>query len=377
MLKNIFFSILLLFFIGCKKEISNEQLNSSVKNINKTDFATGFDILKERGHNLIVINEPWKNSKKSLRYLLLEKDDNIPNSITYDEIVRVPIKKLVVTSTTHIPILEALGELKTLVGFPNTDYISSVSARELVKNGKIKELGANSNINLETIIDLSPDVVIGFGVDGTDKALDNIKKFGIPVLYNSEWLENHALGRAEWIKFFGLLFDKEKEANQIFDGIKQEYFKIKKLAQKTKNRPTVLSGMPYKDTWYLPNGNSWAAQFFLDANACYLWQNEKGNGSVVLNFETVLEKAKNADYWIAVSDYQTKKQLLDSNLHYKQFKMYKEDKIYFSNIKGHTGGMLFYELAPSRPDLVLKDLVKIFHPELLPNYKLNFYSQLI
>jgi iron complex transport system substrate-binding protein len=134
--------------------------------------------------------------------------------------------------------------------------------------------------------------------------------------------------------------------------------------------------MPYKDKWYLPYGDSWAAQFINDANASYLWSDKNGKGSLALNFESVLEKAKDADYWIAIGNYETKKQLLDSNSHYEQFKMFQENTIYISNIKGATGGLLFYELAPTRPDLILKDLIKIFHPELLPKYNLNFYTQL-
>jgi iron complex transport system substrate-binding protein len=282
----------------------------------------------------------------------------------------------VVTSTTHIPALDALGVLDKLVGFPNTQYISSVAARKLINNGSIQELGKNESLNFEMLIDLSPDVVVGFGIDGTNKALNNIKKSGIPVLYNSEWLEQHALGRAEWIKFFGFLFKKEAVANKIFNKIKEDYFQAKNLAAKATNTPSVLSGMPYKDTWYLPYANSWAAQFFEDANAAYLWSDKKGKGSLTLNFESVLERAKNADFWIAVADYTNKQQLLNSNAHYEQFKMFNDNSVYLSNKKGETGGLLFYELAPSRPDLILKDLIKIFHPELLPNHTLIFYDQL-
>jgi len=376
MIKKILLVFGFMFLTNCKKVTDEKLPNVIVKNKIETDFATGFDVFKEKGYSVITLNMPWPNATKAFKYLLLDKGVEIPSSITYDELIRVPVEELVVTSTTHIPALEALGVLDKLVGFPNTNYISSVAARKLVNEGKIKELGKNESINLEVLIDLEPDAVVSFGVNGSNKTLNNIKKSGIPVLYNSEWLEQHALGRAEWIKFFGFLFKKENQANEIFNQIKEDYFAAKTLAKTVKNKPTVLSGMPFKDTWHIPYGNSWAAQFIEDANASYLWADKKGKGSLALNFESVLEKAKDADYWIAIGSYDTKNQLLDSNSHYQQFDMFQKNNIYMSNKKGETGGLLFYEVAPTRPDLILKDLIKIFHPELLPDYELHFYTQL-
>ncbi len=374
---KLMFRILFLFVIAVScNENRTSTPNFVKKKVIQVDFAQGFEALNKDGYTVINLKSPWKDAVKPLRYLLLGKGENIPKSIEFDELIRVPIDKIVVTSTTHIPAIEALGELEHLVGFPNTDYISSKEARKLIRLGKIIDVGKSESLNLETLLSLAPEVVVGFGIESPNKALSNIKKFGIPVLYNSEWLEKHPLGRAEWIKFFGLLFEKEEKANEIFNSIKKEYLSTKELAEKAENKPIVLSGMPYKDTWYLPNGNSWAAQFYNDANANYLWSQESGSGSIVLNFETVFDKAKNADFWIAIADYQNKNQLLNSNSHYDQFKMFQENNIYISNIKGENGGLLFYELAPNRPDLVLKDLVKIFHPDLLPNYQLNFYSKL-
>jgi len=376
MIKNILLVLSFLLLVNCKETTKEKSPISITENKIETDFATGFDVVKEEEYSIITLNMPWPNATKPFKYLLLDKGAEVPISITYDELIRVPVEELVVTSTTHIPALEALGVLDKLVGFPNTNYISSVAARILVDEGEIKELGKNENINLEVLIDLKPDAVVSFGVNGSNKTLNNIKKSGIPVLYNSEWLEQHALGRAEWIKFFGFLFKKEDKANAIFNQIKEDYFTAKELAKMVSKRPTVLSGMPFKDTWHIPYGNSWAAQFIADANAEYLWSDKNGKGSIALNFESVLDKAKDANYWIAIGSYDTKEQLLESNAHYQQFDMFKNNNIYMSNKKGETGGLLFYEVAPTRPDLILKDLIKIFHPELLPNYELYFYTQL-
>jgi iron complex transport system substrate-binding protein len=282
-----------------------------------------------------------------------------------------------VTSTTHIPALELLGVEQTLVGFPGTDYISSEKTRILIDDGKVRELGKNEGINTEVLLELNPDVVIGFGVDGVNKTFETIKKARIPVIYNGDWVESSALAKAEWIKFFGVLFNKEKEADSIFNRIETDYIEAKGIAQQAKKQPTVLSGAMHKDVWYLPNGSSPEAQFLKDANVNYLWSDTSGNGSLALSFEVVLEKAKTADLWLSPSYYISFEQLEKANSLYTNFDAFKNKNIFsFADTTGETGGVLYYELGTARPDLVLKDLIKICHPELLKNYEPYFFKRL-
>lgn len=376
MFKKILSLALLIFLFSCKKTKKETPLIIENSTKTKTEYATGFEIEKHQTYSLIHLKNPWPKSDKSFTYLLVNKGTKTPKNIIYDQKITVPINKIVVTSTTHIPALESLDVLDKLVGFPNTKYISSKKTRSLIDNGKIKELGKDQHLNVEVLIDLEPDVVIGFGVNGSNKAYNSIDKSGIPVFYNSEWIEQHALGRAEWILFFGAIFGKEKRASTIFNEIKTEYLTAKKLVENISEKPTVLSGAPFKDIWYVPYGNSWASQFINDAGGNYLWKNTKGSGSINLNIETVLEKAQHADFWVASSTFETKDALLKSNSHYSQFEVFNKNNIYFSNKKGATNGLLFFELGPNRPDLLLKDLIKIFHPTLLPNHKLYFYNKL-
>lgn len=375
--KHIFTLLAICTFCSCKKQTTETKiLSNKITQIIKPKYASGFEYQKHETYTLLTVTKPYPDAEKGLHYLLLKKGEKIPKSINYDALIRIPVEKIVVTSTTHIPALEDLDVLDKLIGFPNTKYISSEKARKLITAGKVKELGKNENINTEVLIDLEPDVVIGFGVDGSSKTFSNIQKSGIPVAYNGEWIEQHALGRAEWIKFFGLLFDKEQQANAVFEQVEIEYLSAKKLAEKATKNPTVLSGSMFKDTWYVPNGNSWGAKFIKDAHAQYLWKDAEGSGSIALNLESVLEKAQDAEFWVSAGSFQTKESLLASNKHYKQFDAFQNSMVYMSNKMGETGGLLFYEKAPSRPDLMLKDLIKIFHPELLPNYELYFYRKL-
>ena len=274
--------------------------------------------------------------------------------------------------------VELLEEEKSIVGFPFSRYVSSEKTRQLIDLGKIKEIGKENDLNTEILLDLQPELIVGYSVSSADKSLSTIQKSGINVIYNGDWLEETPLGRAEWIKFFGVLFDKEQLADSIFNVIENNYLEAKKIALKSTKQQTVLSGaIMSKDIWNLPAGDSFVAQFLEDANVNYLWKNTKGKGSLSLSFESVFEKGINADYWIAPGYFSSKKQMLSSNKLYEKFTTFKEDKIYSPSIKkGKTGGIIYYELAPTRPDLVLKDIIKITNPELLPNYKFTFFEKM-
>ncbi len=372
--------LLLCFFLlitSCKEVQKSTSSSTETEKSIQITYAKGFEIQSFNEYKVITLKNVWPGSEREFKYALIEKGATLPSSETFDAIIEIPVKKIVVTSTTHIPSLEMLGVEESLVGFPNLDYISSIKTRKRIAEDAIVELGKNEDINTEVLINLSPDLVVGFAVDGVNKTLSIIKKTGIPIVYNGDWTETSPLGKAEWIKFFGVFFKKEKEADSIFSEIMTQYLIAKEKALKATNRPTVLSGAMYKDVWHLPQGNSWAAQFIADANGEYLWKESEGTGSLSLNLENVLEKGVNADYWIGPGYFSSLVQLKDTHNVYIQFDAFKNDNVYnFTNKKGETGGLLYFELAPNRPDIVLKDIIKILHPELLPEHELFFFDKL-
>ncbi|NND51333.1 MAG: ABC transporter substrate-binding protein [Flavobacteriaceae bacterium] len=351
--------------MGCTELKIKSELPKEETHVVKLKYAKGFSIEYLDATKVIHIEKPWPKSETSYSYVLS------------DSLIKTPIKKIVVTSTTHIPALELLGVEHTLVGFPGCDYISSEKTRQRIDKGEVRELGKNEGINTEVLLELNPDLVVGFGVDGVNKTFETIKKTGIPVIYNGDWVEDSPLAKAEWIKFFGVLFNKEKEADSIFNVIESNYISAKKMASVAINRPTILSGALHKDVWYLPNGSSPEARFLKDANVDYLWSETSGSGSLALSFESVFEKAKNADIWLSPSYYKSFDQLLEASEHYSKFEAFKAKKVYsFSLTTGKTGGVLYYELGTARPDLVLQDIIKICHPNLLKNYTPFFFKAL-
>jgi iron complex transport system substrate-binding protein len=370
-----FLTVLFLGFIQCKD--SESQINSGVSVSSNIQHAKGFSIEKHEGFSVVKVLSAYPEAKDKYTYILHKKGIQIPDSLQQFTSIEVPIKKVIVTSTTHIPALESLGVEQTLIGFPTTNYISSEKTRVLIEAGKVRDLGSNQGLNTEVILDIQPDVIIGFSVDGDLKTYKNLEKNGQKIIFNGDWTEKTPLGKAEWIKFFGALYDLDDKATKIFNSIEKEYNLAQNLAKNTKKQPTIFAGAIYEDQWFLPQGDSWAAYFLKEANGNYLWKDSKGTGSLALSLESVLDKAKDADFWIGPGQFTSIKEILNNNPNYIHFKAVASKKIYsFSTKKGKTGGVIYYELAQNRPDLVLKDIVKILHPEVLPNHELYFFEQL-
>lgn len=380
-MKHYFILILAFLLIGCKKENTPTLEEFKGESVNISN-AKGFLLTNYKDYQLLEVTKAFPNSTDTLRYALVKKDLNPTKRKNLESqfgtnLVQIPIETAVVTSTTHIPSLEMLEVSETLVGFPNLDYISSPLSRKRIANNLIKELGQNESINTEVLIELNPDVVVSFGVEGQNKSLALAKEAGIPILYNGDWVEQDPLGKAEWIKFFGALYDKNELAESLFKNIKKEYTTTKALVQKATTKPTVISGAMYKDVWYLPKGESWPARLINDAGGNYLWAETAGTGSLSLSIESVLDKGQDASFWIAPAQYSSYGAMKKANTAYAQFEAFKNKKVYtFATKKGETGGLLYYELAPNRPDIVLKDIVHYLHPELLPKYKPYFFTPL-
>lgn len=374
---------MVLFLVCCKtdkkkKQVLSQQVNKETIAIN---YAKGFSIEKMNNDvTIIKVTSPWPNANKQFKYALISKNESESitlNKENYDAVIHTPINKYITSSTTHVPALESLAVIDKLVGFPDTKYISSKATRERINSGFIKELGNNATLNTEMVLAINPDIVFGFSISNKNPIYETLQKSNIPVAYNGDWTEETPLGKAEWIKFFAPFFGKEKEADSIFKTIESAYLNAKSLAKKAKTKPTVLSGALYQDVWYLPGGKSWAAQFFSDANAEYLWKETESTGSLSLSIESVLQAGKKADYWLSPAQYTSYKGMLADQQHYSQFNAFQHKKIYtFANTLGETGGMLYYELGPNRPDLVLKDIIHILHPEILPEHELFFFTPL-
>lgn len=340
-------------------------------------YARGFTVKKENELTHVFITYPYQGATSGYHYMLIPKGSTRPETSSDVQVIEVPIDKIVCTATTHIPHLDYLGLTDRLVGFPTTDYISSDKMRQRIDNGEVTDLGIDKGMDLEKLFSLHPSMVMGYTMSADLGQLKKIQELDIPVVVNGEYLERDPLGRAEWIKFTSLFFDREQQADSVFNAIEQEYNRVKALTASANSRPKVMSGIVYGDTWFLPGGRNYAATLLRDAGCDYLWSDNESQGYLELSFESVYQKAREADLWIGVGSFNTLNELKAAEGRYDLFKPFTTGEVYSYNARiGAKGGSDFLETGYLRPDLILRDLVKIAHPDLAKDYSLYFHKKL-
>lgn len=360
-----------------KKEQADENNRHPTGGLTKIRYAEGFHVSTIGNAKLVEVTYPFQGATSGYKYLLVPKGEEAPDVDKDIRIIYTPLESIVCTSTTHIPLLDYLGETDKLVGFPTTDYISSEKMRRRIDGGKVTDLGVDKSLNLERLAVLDPDVVMGYTMSGDYGQFRKIESLGIPVVINGEYLEHHPLGRAEWIKFMSLFFNREKEADSVFRMIENNYEQAKASVPHNSDRLTVMSGIVYGDAWFLPAGENYAARLFDDAGYRYLWHDRPGQGFLRLSFESVYEKAHDADLWIGTGGYRSLDEIRAADIRYTRFDAYRERNVYnYDARQGAKGGNEFLELGYLRPDLIVKDLIKIAHPQSLPEHELFFHRRL-
>ncbi len=341
-------------------------------------YARNFAVESRDGFRVVKIIEPWRGASTGFEYALVPDDAPEPEGFKAEQIVRVPLKTVVAMSTTQLPMLKALGCLDRLVAVADGKTPCTEEVISAIRSGKVAVVGEGQSVNLERLVELSPSAILDSALG--DPQYDTYPKLvegGLKVVIDGSYMESTPLGRAEWIKLLGLLLGKEAEAEAVFSSIAAEY---KTLAQKVKatgDRPTVLAGMQFRGTWYVPGGASYMARLFADAGAEYLWAEDDTAASIPLDFEAVLAKAQDAQFWLNTETCTTMQQVAAADQRHKLFRAYKEGNVYnHSKRMNETGGDDYWETGIANPHRILADLVAIFHPELLPDHELIWYERL-
>lgn len=365
---------LFLFCLACQSQVKEvSRFDHEETNLK---YASRFSVQQKGEDVILTIDKPWQGSTKSLNYYL-HKDSLVDRSGYKDHLfIQVPISSFASNSTTHLGLLEVLGVEELLTGFAQTKFIYSPQVNSSLQDERIIEIGTEGGLNVETILALNPDVMMAFSSGVENQQLRQLRELGINVVMNADYLETSVLGRAEWIKFFGFLVGKEKKATDYFDQLVVNFDTLKSLV-KSVELPTVLSGTMYGSTWFLPGGRNYNAQLLRDAGAQYLWADDLSSGWLNLDFETVYEKASEADFWIGVSDFRSLEELNNSDSRYADFKSYQTGNVYtYTNRVNAIGASDYFESGNVHPDRLLADHIKILHPELLPDYQLYYYRKL-
>ena len=357
---------------------------NNVKVKNKSDSYTE---IKNKYAQLFKIERKGKLKKLSVfdvngnlkeNYYLLNKSVKKVDTLKNPVLIKTPVKKIVCLSTTHIAFIDFLNETEKIFAVSGTKYIFNKNLRKQIKKGKVKDIGYENSLDFETILSLKPDLVTVYDINGSiSPTINKLKQYHIPVVQVNEYLEPSVLGQAEWLKFFAVFFEKDKEANQTFSLIETRYLELKKMTDTLKQKPTILLNMPWKGIWYIPGGKSNIAQLIKDAGGNYLWANTEETHNYALNIEEVFEKAQNAVFWLNPGQAKSINNVTATDVRLKKFNAVNTGLIFNRNKRLSTyGGNDYMESGTLRPDLILKDLIQILHPELLKNDSLYYYRKL-
>jgi iron complex transport system substrate-binding protein len=336
-------------------------------------YAKGFSVTAFDGYTEVEVKDPWNKGKLLQRYLLVSRDRAIPENLPAGTVVRVPARNVVVYTSIHCSLLDEIGAGDIITGVCESRHIKSENIKSRILEGSISDLGESTSPNVEKMIEIGAEMVLASPFNNS--GYGSVEKTGIPVVECADYMENTPLGQAEWIKFLGLICCKTQTADSLFNVSETKYNDLKMLTNNITGRPTVFPDLKYGATWYMPGGESYIAQLFKDAGADYVFAYLPGTGSYGLNFETVLDKAINADLWLIKynqgNDF-TYESLKADYLPYSNFDAFKNRSIYGCN----TYYSCYYEEKNLHPDYLLANLIALFHPGLLPDYKSRYYFPL-
>lgn len=338
-------------------------------------YAKGFQVTyTDKGYCLLDIKDPQKEEGgDSYHFALKPRGVNIDETPAGYTVIETPVRSTICMTSLQLSNFIKLDELDAVVGITSTRHLFNADMQKRLDEGKTHKIGIEGNFDNEIIMGINPDVILisPFKRGGYDA----LTEVGIPLIPHLGYKEMTPLGQAEWIKFIGLLIGKEEKANRIFAEIENRYLELVKLTSEVKKRPVVFSGELRGGNWYAVGGKSFLAQLFKDAGADYFLKDDIRSGGVSLDFETVYSQAAYADYWRIVNSYKgefTYDVLQAEDVRYADFQAFKKKQVVYCNMSQKP----FYESMPVEPEVVLADLIAVFHPQLLPNHTPRYYELL-
>lgn len=368
----ILFSLLFLASCISNKKTSLEAFN---QDIYTPEYAAGFKILGATNvqSTLIQVFNPWQGAKEvEMSYFISRNGEQAPTGFI-GSTIPAGAKRIVCMSSSYIAMLDALGQVNRIVAVSGIDYVSNPYI--LAHKDSIKDMGPE--MNYELLLGLKPDIVLLYGIGDAQTAItDKLKELSIPYIYMGEYLEESPLGKAEWMVVLSELTDSREKGIEIFSEIPKRYLSLKALTESVGQCPTVMFNMPWNDSWVMPSTKSYMAQLVADAGAEYIYKENSSNSSTPIGLETAYGLIQKADYWINVGSATSLDELKTVNPKFADAKAVRERTVYNNNLRlTPTGGNDYWESAVVRPDMVLRDLIHIFHPELVPD-SLYYYRHL-
>ena len=357
-------NILLFCLAFCLMACNNGKKagNTTAGDTLRMKYAEHIEMVRHGTCTVVKLSDPWNLGKTLHTYILVPADAEMPEDLPKGSVVRTPLKRSVVATSVHCGLISAMGREEAIRGVCDVRYINLPSVVEGVKNKRIADCGSGLQPTLEAIIDLQPDAIFLSPFQNSG-GYGRIEELDVPIIETADYMETSALGRAEWVRFYGMLFGAEHEADSIFAQVERNYMELRQKAHESTTRPTLLMDKLTGPVWYVPAGQSTVGKVIADANIAYPWADDTHSGSLPLPFETILEKAAQADIWLFRYNNKgtfRREHLLQDNSGYSQFKAYQQGNLFGCSTETST----FYEETPFHPDLLLRDFICIAHPDL-------------
>lgn len=367
-------------FAACRSGVNNSEKTANSVAVGKKislHYSSLLRMYECDGYTKVELRNPADTSEVSRTYIMVEGNTNL-DSIPSGIVLKIPLQNTLVCTSLHAGLLKTIGALQQIGGVCDAKYIVDSVIRANIIANKIVDCGYTANPDRERILSLAPDAVLLSPYDGM-QTISFFDAANIPVVDCVDYLENTPLGQAEWIKFYGILMGHKHETDSIFDVVVRNYTELTSQIAKIDNRPSLLAEKMYQQTWFVPTGKSTSGVFYKDAGFSYVFDtqsNNDGRVSVPLTFEQVYATAHDADFWIFkyYGEHQslTLELLAAENPQYKDFKAYKQHKIYACN----TWKTPYYDETPFRPDILLRELVGISHPDIIKDFVPQYFYPL-
>ncbi len=347
-----------------RKSVSLEDFDKPVYML---EYASGFDIqgADSKQSVLLTVTNPWQGADGIAVQLFIARDGETAPEGFDGQVLEGDAERIVAMSSTHIAMLDAIGEVDRVVGVSGIDYISNPDIQ--ARRDRIGDVGYEGNINYELLLSLDPDLVLLYGVNGASGMEPKLRELGIPFLYVGDYLEESPLGKAEWLVVLSEVVGKRAEGEKVFAEIPVRYNALKqRVAENTLDAPSVMLNMPYGDSWFMPSTESYAVRLIKDAGGDYIYKKNMGNASTPIDMEEAYLLASAADLWLNVGMASTLGEVKAACPKFADTRCFRNGYVYNNNAcTNAAGGNDYFESAVVHPDLLLRDLVKIFHPELV------------
>ena len=379
--KIVFVALCALLFAACAGEPAR-SLEEFSTSIYTPSYATGFDISGAEGaaSTLITVRNPWQGAEGVEKRLFISREGERAPEGFDGQVIEGAAERVVCMSSTYVAMIDALDCTEKVVGVSGIDYIYNTRVREAATEGRVRDVGHDSDINFELLMTLRPDIVLLYGVAGENgTANSKLDELNIPYLYLGDYVEESPLAKAEWTVVMAEILGVRERGEEMFASIAERYTSLReRVAQSTTERPTVMFNTPYRDTWYMPSSRSYAVQLVEDAGGRYIYDGNHGTSSQPIDLEQAYLLTREADYWINVGQYSSIEDLRRAYPRFSGAKAVREGRVYSADRrKTAKGGSDFWESAVVNPDVVLSDLVAVLQPELnIVGDSLTYYKQL-